>query len=131
MNEIAAEFPGAKRCPHCPDQGWYPDYHPNTGDPVQIQCEFCYTTPDSLFNATALALELADEAARSDIECHCQQVYLNVDKEGAYHYWDTVTFEDGDREWVVRALRYLSTRKGLIAQHPKKPHLIRFLRVAK
>ena len=40
----------AQRCPHCPDQGWYSDLDRHTGDPVQVQCEFCCTVPDSLFN---------------------------------------------------------------------------------
>jgi len=41
-------------CPHCPNQGWWADQQPNywTGDAewVQVQCEWCWTTPNSRFN---------------------------------------------------------------------------------
>lgn len=37
-------------CPHCPNQGWFVDSDPHTGEPVQVQCEFCYTNPNSVFN---------------------------------------------------------------------------------
>ena len=40
-------------CPHCPNQGWYAVPNRNTGDAEQQQCEFCYTTPNSRFNADA------------------------------------------------------------------------------
>lgn len=39
-------------CPNplCNDEGWYPDYDRN-GEAEQVQCEFCYTNPNSYFNA--------------------------------------------------------------------------------
>ena len=39
-----------KNCPNCPNQGWY--VHPNnyTGEPEQVQCEFCECEPNSVFN---------------------------------------------------------------------------------
>jgi hypothetical protein len=37
-------------CPHCPDQGWWVDADKWTGEPVQVQCEFCWTNPRSKFN---------------------------------------------------------------------------------
>lgn len=36
--------------PLCNDDGWYPDYDHN-GEAEQVQCEFCYTNPNSYFNA--------------------------------------------------------------------------------
>ena len=59
--------PALVHCPDCPDQGWYADgeEHPvydGTGElgypvlvgieveAVQVQCEFCWTTPNSYFN---------------------------------------------------------------------------------
>ena len=44
-------------CPACPNQGWYTDgeLNQNTGEceAVQVQCEFCYTHPQSVFNYMA------------------------------------------------------------------------------
>ncbi|HEY4714352.1 MAG TPA: hypothetical protein VIH30_08975 [Aquirhabdus sp.] len=45
-------------CPNCENQGWYPietggcdmDGENDTRQIEQIQCEFCYTTPNSVFN---------------------------------------------------------------------------------
>jgi hypothetical protein len=37
-----------EHCPNCPDQGWYVGGSPD--DPEQIQCEFCYTVENSVFN---------------------------------------------------------------------------------
>ncbi len=49
---VAAGEPCLEHCPHCPDQGWYPRYNYYTGDPEQVQCEWCYTNPKSVFNNT-------------------------------------------------------------------------------
>lgn len=41
-------------CPACPNQGWYTEgsINQSTGEvePEQVQCEFCYTHPQSVFN---------------------------------------------------------------------------------
>lgn len=37
-------------CPYCGDIGWYADYNWYTGEPEQVQCEFCYTESNSVFN---------------------------------------------------------------------------------
>jgi hypothetical protein len=39
----------ARKCPHCDDEGFtvQPD---RRGEPEQVQCEFCYTVPNSIFN---------------------------------------------------------------------------------
>jgi len=58
-----------EHCPNCPDQGWYaeeqsrPRYtqnengeHVYCGEEVkweQVQCESCWTNPNSVFNANA------------------------------------------------------------------------------
>lgn len=52
-----------QHCPHCPDQGWYPDNDPYSGEPVQVQCEFCWTNPLSYFNAPNTACSGRDRAA--------------------------------------------------------------------
>lgn len=31
-------------CPHCEGHGWYVDADQLTGDPAQVQCEFCLGT---------------------------------------------------------------------------------------
>ena len=45
--------PEMKDCPNCPNQGWIADENMYTGEPEQIQCEFCYTEPNSTFNVLA------------------------------------------------------------------------------
>ena len=58
-------------CPYCQNQGWYVDYQSRAvydadengypilvdvvPEPVQVQCEFCWTNPLSKFNATNTA----------------------------------------------------------------------------
>lgn len=37
-------------CPACPNQGWYAEEDRYTGEPIQVQCEFCETEPNSVFN---------------------------------------------------------------------------------
>ena len=44
------ELREALNCPHCPNQGWFEDRDHNTGDSMQVQCEWCCTTPNSRFN---------------------------------------------------------------------------------
>lgn len=69
-----SELSGLVSCPNCPDQGWYPVELTTAGCcgcpnadgsccgnavPVlvqeQEQCEFCWTTPNSVFNANSAA----------------------------------------------------------------------------
>lgn len=38
-------------CPNCPDQGWYAMPNHYTGELEQVQCEFCYANPNSVFNS--------------------------------------------------------------------------------
>jgi len=44
-------------CPNCPNQGWYSDGYQVNGEweqeQVQVQCEFCCTHPQSVFNYMA------------------------------------------------------------------------------
>lgn len=35
---------------HCGDEGWYAVVDPHTGEPMQVQCEFCETEESSYFN---------------------------------------------------------------------------------
>jgi len=39
---------GGIKCPACDDVGWYVGY-----EGEQVQCQFCYECPDSLFNRRA------------------------------------------------------------------------------
>lgn len=49
-------------CPSCPNVGYYsvPDMD---GDEEQAQCEFCYTTKNSVFNIRALVQKYAPQQA--------------------------------------------------------------------
>ena len=38
-----------RSCPLCDNVGWYVEADSN-GEAEQVQCEFCYTTEDSVFN---------------------------------------------------------------------------------
>jgi len=44
------ELLDAKDCSNCPNQGWWQGVNRNTGEPEQVQCEYCYTDPNSVFN---------------------------------------------------------------------------------
>jgi len=51
--EAASKLPSAKHCPDCPDQGWYSGEHrvsETEWEQEQVQCEFCYSEPLSVFN---------------------------------------------------------------------------------
>lgn len=37
-------------CPNCPNQGWYAQPNNHTGEPEQVQCEFCETVRHSRYN---------------------------------------------------------------------------------
>lgn len=38
-------------CQNCPDQGYWVRPNDNTGEPEQVQCEFCHTNSYSRFKA--------------------------------------------------------------------------------
>ncbi len=42
--------PQPEHGPNCPDQGWYAVWDQFSGEPMQEQCEFCYTVENSVFN---------------------------------------------------------------------------------
>lgn len=74
---------------------------------------------------TRLEREIAEESARSDIECE----YVRVLDEGD-RWYDTNLVSDED--WVPtleRAERYLELR-GLLERHPERPELVRFVEKA-
>ena len=50
IDRLKVALGGAGVCPNCVDQGWFTDADPNTGEPVQVQCQWCYETGHSLFN---------------------------------------------------------------------------------
>ena len=49
----------AVKCPNCEDVGWFADYDQH-GNIEQCQCQFCYTTPNSIFNLNE-AIKLAKD----------------------------------------------------------------------
>lgn len=68
-----------------------------------------------------LATQIADESARSDIECRCSRVHM-----GANTWYDTRCLHDRDElEIVDVALRYLRLRDS-VAVHPTQHYLVRF-----
>lgn len=76
---------------------------------------------------TALAKSIADEAARSDIECHC----LWTSENAAERWFDTTTIEDQARETdlrelVDRSITYLEMR-GLLVRHVENKALVRIV----
>ena len=36
-------------CPNCPNQGWYVQGNVYNGEAEQVQCEFCWTHPQSKY----------------------------------------------------------------------------------
>lgn len=73
---------------------------------------------------TRLGREIADETARSDIECEC----VWIDEGG--RWYDTNLVSDQDVvPMLERAERYLELR-GLIERHPERPELVRFVEKA-
>lgn len=74
----------------------------------------------------ALALSIADEAARSDIEAFCTW----SSKEPANRWYDTATIDDQEfagelRATVDRAVRYLDLR-GLLVRSGVRPNFVQF-----
>lgn len=67
------------------------------------------------------AFEIADGAARADIETSCKPA-------GAPPalWWDTSDVESTDKEFVELALRYLEAR-GQVIRKPGAPHLVSFV----
>jgi hypothetical protein len=52
------------RCPNCLDVGWYMVADSDC-EPTPVQCEFCYTEPDSVFNRTRTDVPRLTEALRA------------------------------------------------------------------
>ncbi|HET8550875.1 MAG TPA: hypothetical protein VFM97_00175 [Gammaproteobacteria bacterium] len=71
----------------------------------------------------ALAYELADEAAVSDLECHCEPIDMSGQYDGR---WYNLTVDPDDAEWVGRAVIYLDARHRLV-RHPKNPMRVKIL----
>jgi hypothetical protein len=67
-----------------------------------------------------LQRELADEAATSDVESCC----LDEEREGVMWY-DLDSVEDGDKDWLARAVRYLDMRQ-LLERDPTNCSWVRF-----
>ena len=61
LNEINTVLNNAKKCPCCDDVGWYVQQVAHD-EHEQIQCEFCYTIEDSIFNSR---IKLAKQLSQS------------------------------------------------------------------
>lgn len=60
--EVAVQLSRSKKCPNCDDVGFYVIEN-RQGEPEQCQCQWCYTTPQSRFNALAAYDRLVKEGA--------------------------------------------------------------------
>lgn len=76
--------------------------------------------PESSVTLEALQRELADEAATSDVDCCC----LREEREGAMWY-DLASVTDEDKDWLVRAVRYLDMRQ-MLERDPTNCSWVRF-----
>ena len=45
-----SDKPIIEDCPNCPNQGFWVDANYYTGEPEQVQCQFCYENKNSVFN---------------------------------------------------------------------------------
>ena len=75
-----------------------------------------------------LAFEIADSAARSDVECHC----AHHSGDAATGWWyDTTKIDDlaeGWREELDKSIHYCEQR-GLLKRMPGAPHVVGFERL--
>jgi hypothetical protein len=53
VRELNSEIVVGQQCPDCPNVGWYP-YQTGYQEWAQVQCQFCYTEPCSMFNIKRL-----------------------------------------------------------------------------
>lgn len=60
--EVAVQLSRSNKCPNCDDVGFYVIEN-RQGEPEQCQCQWCYTTPQSRFNALAAYERLCKEGA--------------------------------------------------------------------
>ena len=79
---------------------------------------------DRLGETLRLATQIADDAARADVECWC-----TFERMGSHTWYDTRSTQDlhgpEEAELVDTALRYLRLRDGVVI-HPTNAHLVRF-----
>jgi hypothetical protein len=71
-----------------------------------------------------LAMAIADDAARCEIEVYCHARAMA----GSYTWWDTLaptTDEPIVAQDIARALAYLQ-RREIVVRHPVQAHLVRF-----
>lgn len=67
------------------------------------------------------AMEIADSAARADIECQCRC----AGDHDTGHWWDTASADPEDREGIEQSMRYLDAR-GLLIRQPGADHIVSF-----
>lgn len=76
-----------------------------------------------LAETVRLARLIADDASRTDIECHCKRVHVD-----GHDWYDTEAFDSDDGAaclFLSDSMKYLRLR-GHFIQHPTQPALIRF-----
>jgi hypothetical protein len=85
MNKTNGEL---KACPNCNNVGWYVMADTN-GEPEQVQCQFCYTEPNSVFNVVnALNEQITKQSAL-------------IEMMGFALYTCLLAERDGDADWVA------------------------------
>lgn len=112
-----------KACPNlgCNNAGWYPEAHEdihNVGDWdsevawEQVQCEFCYTEPNSVFNVV--------NALRADKE-HAEAMAASLQDENyelsnaharAYHVEEKQHIAESMVERLIEVGKYISSPDG-------------------
>lgn len=83
-------------------------------------------------NTIALAVQIADSAARSDIECYCAMTRIDgvMGQPGFRTWYDTGDVDEVcPREDITDALRYLELR-GQLIRDPQQPAFVTFPSIA-
>ena len=85
-------------------------------------------------NVIALAVEIADSAARSDVEIYCAHVRTDGEPGGkTYRHWydtqqlDDIVIEPVPKAGIDQAVRYLDMR-GLLMRDSDEPHVVSFVK---
>ena len=96
---------------------------PDTQPPADTPPDAAEEQAARLGEQLRLAREIADDAARSEIECTCE-----MERVGQRYWYDTQRLSSDCPEFVERvdrALRYLELRSR-VKRHPVQTHLVRF-----
>jgi hypothetical protein len=73
----------------------------------------------------AMALDIADSCAVSDIETNCEGTNINPDTFPFWWVYDLNSVHEADKEFVENAVRYLDAR-GLLVRKEGEPNIVSF-----